>query len=212
MPSPKGALWTVLDSLNCSTKTQCVALGDADNSKNGTAYFFAENWNGRRWTLQAMPSSGKFDLGNQTGLYTASCRKTCLAVGDKMSYTGGEAGASFPSGVAYERLGKKWKSVKPPVHTGKPYGYGYVLNDDSCVGGSCWVPLQVAPPLATYTGQLTVAQWRGGRFTEHSAATKGYFDALACTLRGKATVCLGLGEGPQGSTGSKMIGGELTSG
>jgi hypothetical protein len=206
-PSPPGALWTVLTSVECSGASNCVALGDADNSQKGSGYFFQERFDGNSWALAGMPSSGKFDMGNQTGLYGLSCgdANSCLAVGGALDYTNGKMGATFPYAVADTWDGSSWSPASVP--SGKFLGF---LEDDSCVApGNCWASAGF-DGIIGYDHPLLLLHWIGGHFSVTTLSIKGFLTAIDCLKATSGTWCAGLGETASASNQLSMAGGHFT--
>lgn len=194
IPKPTGALWTVLDAVDCFSPTSCIALGDADNSSKGPGYFFGEALSGASWSLFNMPNTQKFDMGNLTGLYGLSCPQgnSCLAVGSALGYTAGQSGADFPGGVADTWDGTSWASVKSPS---PPEGGSYILYTDSCLASTdCWVALGFPSILGPLNHNIPLAHWNGSSFTVSTAPTMGFMAAIGCLDINVGTWCIGLGE------------------
>ncbi len=190
--SPAGALWTVLDSVDCFTAMDCIAVGDADNSVKGSGYFFGERFSGTSWSLFSMPKQVKFNMGDQTYL-VLSCpdEHSCLAFGSVLGYTGGQMGADFPGGLSYSWDGGSWASVNIPRGN-----LGYFFEDGSCTtNAECWGSLGVPSIMGGgLTSAIAVARWDGSSFQITTTTSKGYMSAIGCLPLGTATWCLGLGE------------------
>lgn len=222
IPSPPGAQWTVTDSVVCFTATNCLAVGDARNSLDGTGYFFGEHFNGMSWSLLSMPNPEKFDLGNESFLSLA-CSSTisCLAAGSAWGYTKGQEGMDDLFGVSYKWDGKSWTTVTWPSHTcfgqcsigsptGSKNGYKtfYYAAAAACVSSSCWVALNLDPLVGDGNpGQgplddpLALAQWEGSSFALVQGTPLGAVDAIGCLPVAQGTWCVGLGEAPADWTG-----------
>lgn len=70
-----------LDGISCTAVASCTAIGEY--SPGGSAAYFLEVWNGRRWQLEPVPRPADFAHG---ALLAISCAgKRCTAVG---AYTG----------------------------------------------------------------------------------------------------------------------------
>lgn len=67
-----------LVSVSCASPSDCVAVGDAIGT--GSAFGFAETWNGKAWRLARLPLPKSTD----TDLFTVSCAsgRYCAAVGN----------------------------------------------------------------------------------------------------------------------------------
>jgi hypothetical protein len=209
IPSPRGALWTVLTFLSCPSSIECIAVGDARNSPSASGYFFYESWDGHGWSLHTMPNPTKFDLGDETGLSTTSCLTNgrCLAAGQGLGYTDGEGGADWPAGVAYRRTGNgAWTSLTVPR---TPLDSNSGVNAGTCDGTSCWIPLQVVGPVNIYEQPLRLVRWTGGGLVPYAANVSGFLNAVSCVTETAKTWCIGVGEGPHGATYGQPISGEF---
>jgi hypothetical protein len=206
-PSPKGARWSVMESLTCSDPTDCLALGNADNSTKGSGYFFAEQFNGTSWSMVPAQNAQQFNMGNESGLFEISCpsQDGCLAVGSALAYTHGELGADFPGGVAESWNGKSWSAVKP---TPQVDGGNLILNGVSCISGvDCWVAMGFPGILGPLNHDIPIAHWNGSTFRVSTLQTKGFLAGISCLTENVGTWCVGLGEAPAGTNGAAMTGG-----
>jgi len=210
--SPKGAMWSTLDSVSCFSPTSCVALGDAQDSAKATGYFFGERFNGTSWSLFTVPNPQKFNMGNESGLFGLSCPSTtsCLAVGTALDYTAGQMGADFPGGVAETWDGSTWAAIRALPQSGQ--GASYLPNGDSCPAvGHCWVALGVPSILGPLSRDAAVAQWDGSSFVVSSSPTKGFFSDIGCLKQDAGNWCMALGETPTGGRGGvAMLGYKIT--
>jgi hypothetical protein len=215
-PGPKTALWSVMESLTCSGPTDCLALGNADNSTKGPGYFFAERFNGSSWSLVPAQNAQQFNMGNASGLFEISCpsHTDCLAVGSALAYTHGELGADFPGGVAERWNGTSWSAVKPTPQLDQG---NLVLNGVSCTADNdCWVAMGFPSILGPLGHDIPVAHWNGSSFGVTTLGTKGFLAGISCLPENVGTWCIAIGEAPAGTkgTGAAMIGGHflITSG
>jgi hypothetical protein len=151
-PNPTGALTSSLFGVSCVSAGACTAVGDYKNSA-GTLVTLAEQWNGRRWSIQATP--------NPTGaltssLFGVSCVSAgaCTAVG---SYTSHAGGSVTTATLAEVWNGTSWAIQATPNPSGLDTSQ---LIDVSCVStGACTA-------VGTYTNfalnDVTLAeQWDG---------------------------------------------------
>jgi hypothetical protein len=210
-PSPKDAMWSVLESLTCYSATDCVALGNADNSANGSGYFFAERFNGTSWSMVPAQNAQQFNMGNDSGLFEIACpsRTDCLAVGAALGYTHGQLGADFPGGVAEQWDGKSWTALKP---TPQLDGDDLTLNGVSCTSGTnCWVAMGFPGILGPLGHDIPLAHWNGSSFSVSTLKFKGFLAGIACLPEKAGTWCVALGEAPSGATGNgaAMAGGDF---
>jgi hypothetical protein len=87
VPAPSGATETELDSVSCTSSSECTASGSYGNSE-GHRPALAERWNGTEWKLQtASNPTGSL----QVELKGVDCTSStsCYAVGSNLNNTGG---------------------------------------------------------------------------------------------------------------------------
>ncbi len=85
-PSPAGSMWAVMDSVTCLSATDCLALGDYDQSAKGSGYFFGERFNGTSWAVFPLANPTQFNMGNESALYlSCASSSACLATGSARS-------------------------------------------------------------------------------------------------------------------------------
>ncbi|MGH9104741.1 MAG: hypothetical protein ACRDZX_02680 [Acidimicrobiales bacterium] len=200
-PNPTGALWAELDSVHCFSATECLVLGDADNSVKASGYFFVEDFNGKSWALGAVKNTVQFNLGNETGLFGLSCPKanSCLAVGSALGYTHGELGADFPAGVAEAWGGSTWKAVQVPR---SPALGSYVTYQDSCLApGNCWA-VAGYPGIVGMDHPVPLLHWNGTSFSVTTLGMHGYMAAIGCLNTASGAWCVTLGESVSKSKGA----------
>src|SRR5215469_4947789 len=112
-PNPIGAVSSELTGVTCTSPAECVAVGDT-TSKNRTRVALAEQWNGRRWRVQPIPSPPGGGVLN-----SVSCpsRSECMAVGFRAN-----------GRTLAERLtGSRWRILATPNPAS-----GGLLNAVSC--------------------------------------------------------------------------------
>jgi hypothetical protein len=84
-PNPRG-FEGELDSVSCTTRSSCVAVGFAESEKTLTLYrSLIEAWDGTAWTIVPSPSPG----ATENFLNSVSCptERSCVAVGEYSSDT-----------------------------------------------------------------------------------------------------------------------------
>ena len=79
-PTPSGFAWSVLNSVSCSSRTSCIAVGYSQPSSGGSQFMLAEGWNGVAWTMLTIPEPAG---ATQSSLESVSCAPAsgCVAVG-----------------------------------------------------------------------------------------------------------------------------------
>jgi hypothetical protein len=182
-PNPAGEPGTALFGVSCTARTFCMAVGTSFDSSGFPTGLVAEQWNGRQWQLQPVPTPsgapGRFFAG-------VSCTSPsfCTAVGARTDSVGN------PVGTLAERWnGRKW-AIQPTPNPPP----GGVLAAVSCT----------APAACTAAGNLngtsssgttTLAErWNGKTWTiqptpKLSAGQGSFFSGVAC----QATACTAVG-------------------
>ena len=85
VPAPTGSQFSNLDSVSCTARTACMAVGTYTNSAFDEVGY-SEQWNGTAYSTQSIPLPG----GAQDSLSSVSCTSAtaCVAIGD-FSVSGG---------------------------------------------------------------------------------------------------------------------------
>jgi hypothetical protein len=101
-PSPAGTFGTIFRSVSCTSAGACTAAGLQEASTANLA--LAERWDGRRWTIQAIPAP----VHNESQLFGVSCSSAaaCTAIG----YLRDNTGTAHALAAAWD--GTKW-SIQP---------------------------------------------------------------------------------------------------
>jgi hypothetical protein len=115
-PNPAGdrrSPTTGFNGVSCVSAHACTAVG-AHTDRAGTFVTLAERWNGRRWTIQAIPNpAGANPTGAQdSGLNGVSCAsaQACVAVGSRYDRAGTQVT------LAERWNGQRWTiQVTPPT-------------------------------------------------------------------------------------------------
>ncbi len=104
-PAPSGDI-SELNSVSCTSATNCMAVGDYEDPAVTSDTSFAEQWNGTNWTLETTPSAVTF-----TALESVSCSSAahCVAVGVSSPTATGTL-----SPVAEVWNGATWTAVTAP--------------------------------------------------------------------------------------------------
>ncbi len=126
VPSPPGALASELSAVSCTSASACAAVGSYDASVDVTLAF-AERWDGRRWTVQAIPSpSPGTSFAELSGLSCTSAT-ACTAVG------GYDNGAHTTLAFAEVWDGTSWALQTTPSPVGAFYSF---LRSVSCTSAN----------------------------------------------------------------------------
>ena len=121
-PSPKGAEFSQLEDVSCTSSTSCMAVGIFGNPLT----MIAESWNGTEWTTQSPP----IPVGaKQTRLYGVYCTSStaCTAVG---AY---ENSSGFYGSLIEQWNGTAWSQQEAPNPTGASWA---ALDGVSCSAAS----------------------------------------------------------------------------
>lgn len=194
-PDPAGGAGS-LESVSCSSRTACVAVGSCDCSPAPQP--LAERWDGREWSIQRI----HYRVGAGTWLYAVSCSSAsaCTAVGS----TGQKEG---PSAVLVQRWdGRSWSAQSAPTPAGAT---GIFLVGVSCVtstsctavGRSAYGPLgQVTRPLVErWDGR----RWAIDRVPRSANSSSSQLESVSCT---SSTGCTAVGNGPRGPLVERLNG------
>jgi hypothetical protein len=152
----------VLTAVSCSSATACTAVGSGDSSQYAQ-YALAERWNGKQWSLEAVPAP----VGaTSSWLNSVSCpsQNVCVAVGGYVP-----PGDHYsPEGVLVERWnGTSWAIQRTPKVPDNP-GLGSVSCSSST---SCMA-----------VGSQSLAErWNGTRWSILSAPPGRSFTSVSCT-------------------------------
>jgi hypothetical protein len=195
IPSPGGtatASRSELNGVSCASPASCWAVGDFFKSRF-SALNQALHWNGRRWSLVAVPSPGGTASVAGSSLTTVRCTSpaSCWAVGD---YRPPGSSVSLLN-QALHWNGRHWSLVATPV-PGRTAsgGYGF-LNGVRCTSpGNCWAVGGFVEGGAIGRGALLnqVLHWNGRTWSQASAPDPGgtraaainLLDGVACTSSG----------------------------
>jgi hypothetical protein len=108
---PKGTSNSYLVGVSCGSAASCVAVGQVDlniNDGGHTGKATAASWNGKAWTVRAVPAPAK---GHASVLDGVSCltAANCLAVGQLGPFNSDEG-----NGLAGFWNGKRWSLAATP--------------------------------------------------------------------------------------------------
>jgi hypothetical protein len=182
-PNPKGATYSELDAVSCSSATACTAVGTYENS-SGNEVALAEVWNGTSWTVQTTPNpSGA--IGSELEGVSCSSTTACTAVGSSSASYGVD-----------ETLAEVWNGTSWTVQTTpNPKGATYSeLDAVSCSSATaCTAVGWYEISSGTY---VTLAEvWNGTSWTVQttsnpSGTSDSRLNAVSCS---SATACTAVG-------------------
>ncbi|HEY8082607.1 MAG TPA: S8 family serine peptidase [Solirubrobacterales bacterium] len=174
IPSPWGKKHHSLSKISCVSKSSCMALG---NEYWGG---FAERWDGKEWSSEAMPEVAGADATWPEGI-SCSSSDWCVAAGDSFSW---EA-PNFDALVEHWN-GDEWilESLSLPAEAIQSY-----LYDVSCVSASScvavgWYEKPASPGSKEILTYLLVESWDGVKWSRKSLSPSGlvdgYLNSVSC--------------------------------
>jgi hypothetical protein len=174
-----------LASIACPSATVCVAVGYA--TLGGVEVPLAETWNGKAWTVQALPNPTDFGFGQ---LLSVSCGSTtyCTAVGTFDNSKGENLM------LADSWNGKTWKLQATPAPADY---YGQQLNGISCLSSTFCIA--VGHYFQTSGEEVAVGDGWNGKTWKLQATPKGSpydLTAVSCT---STKACTAVGSFEKGS-------------
>jgi hypothetical protein len=186
-PTPSGAVGAILQSVTCTTRSNCWAVGFGTDDTGAALHALVERWNGASWSIVGAAATGQaFD---QLDSVTCATTTDCWAVG--------AAGAVqqnpnflpiFPAAASDQGLIERWNgaawSVVPSVSSASPDG-GYLSSVTCPTAAECWASGSVTTAAGT-AGSTLLERWDGSvwtRVTTPDADPSGgnILGAVACT-------------------------------
>jgi hypothetical protein len=165
VPSPGGnprtGGFSELIGLACASATSCWAVGDYGHFLTQTFLSQTLHWNGRRWSLVAVPEPGGTGNGANQVLFGVTCSSpaNCWAVGDYVP-SGGDTLATLNLAVHWN--GAAWSLVTTPDPAGFDVGDFNDLVAVRCTSAvNCWA---VGQARSLKNGSLAgeALHWDGG--------------------------------------------------
>ncbi len=147
-PSPnEGSSDNFLNSVSCTSSTNCVAVGYYANPSVQAGQTLIETWNGTAWSVTSSPNEGSGD--NHLNGVSCTSSTNCVAVGDYIN-----------ASHLYQTLAETWNgtiwSVTPSP---SPGSYSNTLANVSCTSAtSC---LADGGSISSGVGQTLVETWNG---------------------------------------------------
>jgi len=190
-PNPSGATFSNLDGISCTAATDCTAVGEYESGTGFTTLPLAEHWNGRAWTIQAMPApSGGF--GINVSAVACPSAASCTAVGWYFKQSG--PGLT----LAEHWNGNTW--AVQPMPSPSPVASSAQLYGVSCTApGTCkavgFFHRAGARVDVTLAESLNAGTWRV-RSTRGPSATPGELRGVSCLARND---CIAVGTSGTGA-------------
>jgi hypothetical protein len=198
----------VLNAVSCTSATFCMAVGVHRLTKTSYSSAVAERWNGKTWSIVAIPGAVHHDL------LSVSCTSAtyCFAVGDvvarwngakwsmvKAPNTWSRTGVSCASATACIAVsdpasamrwnGKAWSTMLTPQPT-NPAFEGFGLAGVSCPAATtCFAVGVDAVPSDDFN--VLLENWNGKHWSRVANAGGDYFNAVSCA---SPTSCVAVGE------------------
>jgi hypothetical protein len=180
-PTPKNAYRAFLIGVDCTSPSQCTAVGSYSVESGGN-YLLAERWNGTSWKTQTTPKPAGAKQVAFTGVSCGSA-SSCIAVGNE----------TVPSDamLAERWNGSSWTLLTVPNPSGST-GSGY-LGGVSCTAAAACT---AAGDYFNGSDQVTLAErWNGTTWTQQS--TPSVIGANVTDLSGvscaSASACVTVG-------------------
>jgi hypothetical protein len=175
-PNPSGAQFSTLNAIECTSSSDCVAVGASDQGA------LAERWDGTNWSTESTPSPGQ-----PTILFSVSCvsSSACVAVGEYLDSSG-----TFVT-LAEAWDGTSWTVQSTPNPTGSQFAQ---LNSVSCSSASACTAVGDSSD-SSNTFSTVAERWDGQKWspqTTSSAPRGGALLGVACP---QASSCIAVGLG-----------------
>ena len=182
---PAKAIAGELFSVSCPSANACVAVGLWLNASD-TGFPLAETWNGKAWAPTTMATAPKGSTAQFINSVSCAAAKSCVAVGEYVTFTGTTA-------IAESWNGKTWTTSKPPVPAHSVVGD---LNAVSCTSATRCIAVGTS---STNTGGFVLADsWNGKSWAKMSvqppASSKNDADLTGVSCS-SATSCFAVGAG-----------------
>ena len=171
--NPPGVASSFFNSVACAAPSACTAVGASANSAR-TVISLAEQWNGRAWRIQPIPSPA-----GGGALVGVSCTSpsACTAVG-----------AANPLVPSAKTLAERWDGTRWRIQaTPNPAGVaGSALFGVSCTSGSSCVAVGTAVNDSAIPVGLFSERWDGRRWQLQAApmpagSPGSFFAGVSCT-------------------------------
>jgi hypothetical protein len=151
------ARWSQLLGISCVSTTNCMAVGEQNIHPGFSPVTFAEQWNGKTWSITPTPVPPK---STDSELEAVSCAPAgpCMAVGDKNF----NADITKPPADIAERWdGTRWTEVPaaaPANSTSLLLGVSCRITSD-CTATGWWSPMNTSDSFPL------IDHWDGTRWT-----------------------------------------------
>ena len=186
-----------LDSVSCTSSTDCVAVGSYNNSSS-VEQTLVETWNGTSWSIGSSPNAGS----GQNALSNVSCTSStlCVAVGFSVN------SSSVQQTLAETWNGTSWSIVSSPNEGSGPNSLGGVscTTSANCVAVGFYTAVVVINPDFPPENviQTLVETWNGTSWSIISSPNAGTdeLNQLLGVSCSSSTVCVAVGYWAVGTT------------
>ena len=187
-PTPKGATRAFLIDVDCTSATNCLAVGDYSGKNGHDQFLLAERWDGTSWKLSGTQTPTGSTMNDFNGVSCGSAR-SCVAVG-----------TSDSSLLAESWSGGGWTQMSIPNPSGSTGGY---LGGVSCTAAnSC----TAAGDYFNGSVEATLAEhWDGTSWAQQTTpnetgATVNDLSDASCATASKCVVVGGMYKKKTGTT------------
>lgn len=161
---------SVLDGVSCSSIRDCMAVGERTDGK-----LIAEHWNGRRWSLQPIPSPA--GLNQISGV---ACRPAfCIAVA--------------ASQLAPQLLIERWDGTRWSMHHAPSPAGGGALLAVSCPSSHACTAVGLKAGAKKHTVTTLAERWNGTRWSIQSTFTGATDPKLVAVSCSSTRACTAVG-------------------
>ncbi len=196
VPSPNGSVThdNYLNSVTCTSATECFAVGSNADDRTGISQTLIERWDGSSWTIVASPNRNSWNR-----LYGVTCTSStsCFAVGFNNDNSYGN-----PQTLIEQWNGSSWSIVASPnPSTLKDY-----LFSVACTSSAQCFAVGYYGNGADYAEQTLIKQWDGSAWSVYaspnsSTATTDLF-SVTC---GTSTQCFAVGRYQTSTSGDRTL-------
>jgi hypothetical protein len=197
VPLPAGAVEGMLQSVSCTSSTNCLAVGSYREGTGGRKTL-VEKWNGAQWSRMTSPNpSGKFN----SELNGISCFGSgCIAVGQALDET------TFIAKTLVESLsGSTWTIKSSPNPIGDGWSY---LQSVSCTLGNACTAVGASRAEFVADNSTLAERWNGTAWSlqttlnPNTATPDDQFEGVSCAA---TTMCMAVGSNTNSSKGFTQV-------
>ncbi len=209
-PTGSGVTGAILNSVDCTSATNCLAVGYTTDVNGNNLFDVIEQWNGSVWSIVPGADTGQaFDQLKGIDCLGAT---DCWAVGNagpaqQMSdFLPIFPGAADNAGLVEHWNGVGW-SIVPSV--GEPPPNGIYLSAITCVVATdCWTTGSVTDSSGASSG-IVVEHWDGSTWTDAStsvagSSAPGILSSVSCVSANQCWAAGSTGSFNNGSSGPQV--------